>query len=101
MKLRFLIPVMFLAACCGSAIAQPSDAQVRSWAAGCSNCHGTQGRALEGMDAIAGDDRAKTLKKLMDYKNGRTVPTVMHQIAKGYSDEQLAAIAGWFAAQKP
>jgi cytochrome c553 len=24
----------------------------------------------------------------------------MHQLAKGYSDEQIAAIAGYFAAQK-
>jgi sulfide dehydrogenase cytochrome subunit len=26
--------------------------------------------------------------------------TVMHQLAKGYSDEQIAAIAAYFAAQK-
>jgi cytochrome c553 len=26
---------------------------------------------------------------------------VMHQIAKGYSDEQIAQLAAYFAAQKP
>jgi cytochrome c553 len=101
MKLRILIPAM-LAAACSSAFAQTPDAhQVRSWAASCSNCHGTQGRALEGMDPLAGVDREKLLKKLLDFKNGRQNATIMHQLSKGYSDEQLAAIAGWFAAQKP
>ena len=28
-------------------------------------------------------------------------PTIMHQIAKGYSDDQIERIAGYFAAQKP
>jgi cytochrome c553 len=26
--------------------------------------------------------------------------TIMHQLAKGYTDEQIEAIAGYFAAQK-
>jgi cytochrome subunit of sulfide dehydrogenase len=101
MKLPFLIPAMLLAAS-ASAIAQSPDApQVRSWAASCSNCHGTQGRALDGMDRLAGADREITLKKLLDFKNGRKPATIMHQLSKGYSDEQLSAIAAWFAAQKP
>ena len=27
--------------------------------------------------------------------------TIMHQIAKGYTDEQIRLIAGFFAAQQP
>ena len=41
-----------------------------------------------------------TEKKLMDFKSGAKPATIMHQLSKGYTDEQLAAIAGWFAAQK-
>jgi cytochrome c553 len=37
---------------------------------------------------------------MLDFKNGRRPATIMHQIAKGYSDEQIAAIAAYFAAQK-
>ena len=40
------------------------------------------------------------LKKLMEFKSGARPATIMHQLSKGYTDEQLAAIAGWFAAQK-
>jgi cytochrome c553 len=37
---------------------------------------------------------------MLDYKNGRKPATLMHQIAKGYSDEQIQQIAAYFAALK-
>jgi cytochrome subunit of sulfide dehydrogenase len=101
MKLRFLLPAVLLAACAPAMAQSPDAPQVRSWAASCSNCHGTQGRALDGMDKLAGADRETILKKLLDFKTGRKPATIMHQLSKGYSDEQLSAIAAWFAAQKP
>ena len=39
-------------------------------------------------------------KKLMDFKNGRKPATLMHQISKGYTDEQIEQLAGYFAALK-
>ena len=32
----------------------PDPLQVRSWAAGCANCHGTNGQAQPGMVSLAG-----------------------------------------------
>ena len=84
----------------GSAQAQSDPAQVRSWAASCSNCHGTDGRAQPGNETLAGANKDDMLKKLKDFKSGAKPATVMHQLTKGYTDEQLAAIAGYFAAQK-
>ena len=78
----------------------PDPLQVRSWAAGCANCHGTNGRAEPGMVALAGANKDELVKKMQDYKAGRVSATVMHQLAKGYSDAQIVAIAGYFAAQK-
>ena len=83
--------------------AQASDPNLaRNLAATCANCHGTNGRAVPGagMDALAGVKKAKTLQKLADFKSGAKPATIMHQIARGYSDEQLDLIAGYFAAQK-
>ena len=40
------------------------------------------------------------VKKMLDYKTGRKPATIMHQLSKGYSDAQIIAIAGYFAAQK-
>lgn len=74
----------------------------RNLAATCANCHGTNGRAVPGagMDALAGMEKAKTLQKLADFKSGAKPASIMHQISKGYSDEQLDLIAAYFAAQK-
>ena len=82
-------------------MAQAADAaQARSWAAACANCHGTNGNAQAGNVALAGMSRDDIVGKMLDFKSGRRPATVMHQLAKGYTDEQIAAIAGYFAAQK-
>jgi cytochrome c553 len=78
----------------------PDPLTVRSWAAGCANCHGTNGRAEPGNESLAGVNKDDLVKKMLDFKSGRRPATLMHQLAKGYSDEQIVAIAGYFAAQK-
>ena len=84
----------------GAAQAQTDPLQVRSWAAACANCHGTNGKAQPGNEPLAGQSKDEMMKKLMDFKSGVKPATIMHQLAKGYTDEQLAAITAWFAAQK-
>ena len=84
----------------GAAQAQTDPLQVRSWAAACASCHGTNGQAQTGNEPLAGANKDEMLKKLMDFKSGAKPATIMHQLSKGYTDEQLAAIASWFAAQK-
>ena len=49
---------------------------------------------------LAGLPQDYTLNQLMAFRNGQRPATIMHQIAKGYSDQQIDALAGWFAAQK-
>jgi cytochrome c553 len=84
-----------------AAHAQAPDAlQVRSWAAACANCHGTNGHAQSGMEPLAGVSQDDIVRKMQDFKSGRKPATLMHQLSKGYSDEQIQAIAGYFAAQK-
>ena len=36
----------------------------------------------------------------MAFRSGERKATIMHQITKGYSQEQLEALAKYFAAQK-
>ncbi len=74
--------------------------QARSWAAACANCHGTNGKAQPGMEPLAGQSKDDLVRKMQDFKSGRRPATVMHQLAKGYTDEQIEAIAVYFAAQK-
>jgi len=37
---------------------------------------------------------------MSDFKAGRRTATIMHQLAKGYSDDEIVAIATYFASQK-
>ena len=103
MKALFLRAGLVAAVLSGALSAQaqaPDPLQVRSWAAGCANCHGTNGHAQPGMESLAGVSQEDIVKKMLDFKSGRRPATLMHQLAKGYSDEQIQAIAGYFAAQK-
>jgi sulfide dehydrogenase cytochrome subunit len=74
--------------------------QVKVWAAACANCHGTNGHAEPGMAVLAGKNANDMLQSLLDFKSGRKPATIMHQISKGYTDDELRAIAAYFAAQK-
>lgn len=74
--------------------------QVRSMAAACAACHGTHGVAVKGMDDLAGAKKETLLKRMHDYKSGTRSATVMHQLAKGYSDEQIEQLATYYAELK-
>ena len=92
--------LMGLALCGLSAGIAAEVSPVRSMAAACANCHGTDGFAQPGMDTLAGQTKDTLLKKLLDFKSGAKPATIMHQLSKGYSDAQLEELAGYFAAQK-
>ena len=81
------------------ALAQDAN-QARSLAATCANCHGTNGQAKGDMKPLAGLAAEKIVAQLADYKSGAQPATIMHQIAKGYSDAQIQLIAGYFASQR-
>ena len=85
-----------------AAAAQSPDAlYVRSVAATCANCHGTDGRSVPGsaVPGLAGLPRDYLLGQLKAFRDGQRPATVMHQIAKGFTEPQLAQIAAFFAAQ--
>ena len=52
------------------------------------------------MPSVSGQSKEALLRKLKDYKGGKQPATVMHQLAKGYTDAQLELIAAFYAAQK-
>lgn len=82
----------------GSALAQNADASnlyKRSLAATCANCHGTDGKGVVngGMPLINNLTSEQMLAQLKAFKSGAREGTIMPQLAKGYSDEQLEIIA--------
>ena len=102
MKIVIATTVALLMAAAG---AQAQDRNLgRNLAAQCANCHGTNGNAQPGGFSLAGKERKYIVDQMAAFKSGaRTGPaaTIMHQIAKGYNDEQIALMADFFAVQKP
>jgi cytochrome c553 len=97
-----LAALALLSATAAQAQAPAADPHLaRNLAATCANCHGTNGHARGEMKPIAGMSVEKMLAMLDDYRNGNQPATIMHQIVKGYTPEQLRLIAGYFAAQQP
>jgi len=83
-------------------LAMAQDAHLaRNLAATCANCHGTNGAARGDMKVLAGVSADKLIAMMNDYRSGDQPATIMHQISKGYTDEQIKLIAGYFAAQQP
>jgi len=81
--------------------AQGGDSNAaRNLAATCANCHGTNGVSQGVTDSLAGVGKDELVRKMQDFKTGRKPGTIMPQLAKGYTDQQIDQIAGWYAAQK-
>jgi cytochrome c553 len=74
----------------------------RNLAATCFTCHGTDGNSVGGVPpSLAGRDPALLFQTMKDFQSGQRPATIMHQHAKGYTDEQLGLIAAYFAGVKP
>ena len=103
MKLSFTSTM--LAGLLAAVPAQAQDAKtlhLNALAATCANCHGTTGRSIEGaaVPGLAGMPANYVVEQMKGFKSGARPATVMHQIAKGYSDAQIEQLAAYFAAQK-
>jgi cytochrome c553 len=96
--IRRAAAVLGLLAAAGAAHAQDANL-ARNLAATCANCHGTNGHARGDMKPLAGLSADKIIAMLADYKSGNQPATIMHQIVKGYTDDQIKLVAGFFAAQ--
>jgi cytochrome c553 len=101
-----MIRTLFAAFVSGAALAPSAPAQGadpnlgRDLAAACATCHGTNGASQQGMPNLAGRERAYLVQQMLDFKTGKRSATVMHQIAKGYTDEQIDALAAYFSEQR-
>lgn len=68
-------------------------------ASSCAACHGTDGHSPASIPSLSGKEADFITQALTEFKTDKRSATIMNRLAKGYSDEEIALIAAWFAAR--
>ncbi|HZO47593.1 MAG TPA: cytochrome C [Xanthobacteraceae bacterium] len=69
-------------------------------AAACSGCHPMSRWAGTPFTRLVGRNAAEIVTAVQEFRSGKREGTVMDRIAKGFNDDEIKAIAAWYAAQK-
>jgi len=68
-------------------------------AAACSGCHAAAPDIATPVPRLAGLEAAAIVTAMEAFREGQREATVMDRIARGFSDEEIRAIAAWYAGQ--
>ena len=69
-------------------------------AASCSGCHPASDKVPSPVPRLSGRNPAEIVAAMQAFRTGQRPATVMDRIAKGFSDDEVRAIAEWYATQK-
>ncbi len=92
--------VLFALALAGMAVAGTSHASgsIEALARTCNNCHGVNGvSAGDAMPSIGGLPESYLKTVMMEWKEGRRYSATMARLIKGYTEEEIAALAAYFS----
>jgi len=102
MRHRLLLPALasalLLASFLGGGPVRAADAGPPG-ASSCTGCHAAQRIPDSVIPRIAGRKASDIVQFMREYRSGAWPSSVMGRIAKGFDDQQIDAIAAWFAAQ--
>ena len=84
-----------------AAAASVGAAEAPPGASSCSGCHpAPAAQAQTPVPALAGRDPEQIASAMRAFRSGERSGTVMGRIAKGFSDDEVRAIAVWYGEQK-
>ena len=83
-----------------SVTAAAQAAEAPAGAASCSGCHAANPRVDTPVPPLAGRPAADIASQTAAFKSGERKGTIMDRIAKGFSDDEIRAIAAWYESQK-
>ncbi len=95
---RSAVPALAAAAALGVGAAQAEENRGAMLANTCFSCHGTGGHSAGAMPSIAGKSADYIVDTLKRFRSGDKASTVMVRIAKGFTDEEIEALATYFSA---
>jgi cytochrome c553 len=80
-------------------IAQAAALRPPPGAASCSGCHAASATVATPVPRLVGRNPADIVSAMQAFRSGARPATVMDRIAKGFSDDEVRAIADWYGAQ--
>lgn len=92
-----MLAALVAAMLAGPRVAGAADLDARALAASCRSCHQPGESVIPSLD---GQSYATLVATLRGYRDGSRAGTVMPELAKGYSDAELDAIARELAAER-
>jgi sulfide dehydrogenase cytochrome subunit len=69
-------------------------------ASSCSGCHPASRSVDTPVKRLVGAKAADIVSAVQEFRSGKRPATVMDRIAKGFTDDEIKAIADWYGAQK-
>jgi cytochrome subunit of sulfide dehydrogenase len=69
-------------------------------ATSCSGCHSPTAAESATPPRLVGRDPEKIVAALAEFRSGQRKGTIMDRIVKGFTPEEIQAIAVWYGAQK-
>jgi sulfide dehydrogenase cytochrome subunit len=98
-----LIVRLFLAALVVAAAMSAARAETQTpppGASSCSGCHAAKKTLDTLVPRLIGRSPADIEAAMMAFRSGEPPSLVMQRIAKGFSDDEIKAIAAWYGAQR-
>jgi cytochrome subunit of sulfide dehydrogenase len=69
-------------------------------ASSCSGCHSPNATEDSTPPRLVGRDPAKIVTALQEFRSGQRAATIMDRVVKGFTPDEIQAIATWYGAQK-
>ena len=69
-------------------------------ATSCSGCHSPTATDTSTPPRLVGRDPAKMVAALQEFRSGKRAATIMDRVVKGFTPDEIRAIAAWYGAQK-
>jgi sulfide dehydrogenase cytochrome subunit len=85
---------------CATALAAEASPDAPPGATSCSGCHSPTATDTATPPGLVGRDPGKIVAALAEFRSGQRKGTIMDRIVKGFTPEEIQAIAAWYGAQK-
>lgn len=95
---RVVLAGLALSLIAGSSLAADAGARLSN---ACTSCHGVEGHSVGAAPSLAGQAEADLIAKFKAFRAGTAPATIMNRIARGYTDDEIAALAAYFSSVTP